>query len=246
MTLKHTHRPNPAQLTWLNDQPYSTHYDDVYFSSDHGLKESQYVFISGNRLSARWQQADFAKTFTIIETGFGTGLNFCCAAQLWQSMNNHEQQLHYISVEKHPLSKAALHKALTLWPQLTIAETLIAQYQPHAPKSGVLTLKVAANIQLSLIFKDVVEALSSIQNTADAWFLDGFSPAKNPDMWQPTVFAQMARLSKPNTTFATFTSAGFVRRGLIAAGFAVNKQAGFGKKREMLTGAWQPTDENPK
>lgn len=226
-----------SQIEWRTNpqgqsQPYSSIFDDVYYSSDNGLLETDYVFLQGNQLAQRWQPL-LSNTFTIVETGFGTGLNFLCAVQLWLKTAPSQATLHYISVEKYPLSAAEITTALQAWPALNgLSEPFLAQYQTHVNKSMLLFEK---RVQLSLLIGDATDCLGKITEKADAWFLDGFSPAKNPDMWQPALFAQIARLSKTNTTLATFTSAGAVRRGLQAVGFSVNKQAGFGKKREMLT-----------
>lgn len=214
-------------------QPYSTIFQDVYYSSDNGLLETDYVFLQGNQLIQRWQQLS-GTSFTIIETGFGTGLNFLCAAKLWLEYAPKNAKLHFISAEKYPLSLQEMTKALQTWPALNyLSQSFLLEYAKLTHQN---TQLFENRVQLNLLIGDATECLTQITAQADAWFLDGFSPAKNPDMWQPTLFAQMARLSTPSTTFATFTSAGAVRRGLQAAGFYVNKQAGFGQKREMLTG----------
>lgn len=224
-----------AAIEWRNGQPYASVFQDVYFSTDNGLLETEYVFLQANDLSSRWQQPDL-KEFTIIETGFGTGLNFLCAAKLWLEIAPSHATLYYISVEKYPLSLSNITTALSLWPQLnSISEPFLKQYDKLAYSSESLLI-CNDRVKLNLLIGDATECLSNLQYTADAWFLDGFSPAKNPDMWCQSIFKQMARLSKQGTTFSTFTSAGEVRRGLIAAGFKVNKRHGFGKKREMLIG----------
>ena len=223
-----------AALEWRDGLPYSTAFDDVYFSSDDGLLETEYVFIQGNALVSRWQSlAD--NNFTILETGFGTGLNFLCACKSWLAHAPANAVLHFTSVEKYPLSPADMHQALQHWPALKpIADELLGQYTTLL-NTGTATL-CNDRIRLQVLFGDATECLSKIYTKANAWFLDGFAPSKNPQMWQPALFEQMARLSHSETTFATFTSAGIVRRGLAAAGFNVNKQPGFGKKREMISG----------
>lgn len=223
-----------AALEWRDGLPYSTAFDDVYFSSDDGLLETEYVFIQGNALVERWQSlAD--NNFTTMETGFGTGLNFLCACKYWLEHAPANAVLRYTSVEKYPLSHADMHKALQHWPALKpITDQLLAQYETLLNTGNASFFN--DRIRLQVIFGDAAECLSELDVKADAWFLDGFAPSKNPQMWQPALFAQMARLSHAETTFATFTSAGIVRRGLSAAGFKVNKQRGFGKKREMING----------
>jgi tRNA 5-methylaminomethyl-2-thiouridine biosynthesis bifunctional protein len=223
-----------ATLEWRNGLPYSTAFDDVYFSSDDGLLETEYVFIQGNALVNRWQSlAD--NNFTIMETGFGTGLNFLCACKVWLEFAPANAVLDFTSVEKYPLSHADMHKALQHWPALKpISDKLLAQYTTLL-NTGTATL-FNDRIRLQVLFGDATDCLSKLDTKTDAWFLDGFAPSKNPQMWQQALFEKMARLSHSKTTFATFTSAGVVRRGLVAAGFKVNKQPGFGKKREMING----------
>jgi tRNA 5-methylaminomethyl-2-thiouridine biosynthesis bifunctional protein len=227
-----------ATLQWNNQQPYSLDFDDVYYSSEDGLAETEYVFIKHNQLTERFSNLQDTE-FTIIETGFGTGLNFFCAIQNFIKHAPASASCRFISIERYPLRVEDLIKANQSWPMLGELAT-----QLHAPytklKDGLNTFHLCQNrIQLDLWIGDVSECLQQIQTTADAWFLDGFSPAKNSDMWSEALFAEIAKLSKSNTTFATFTSAGQVRRQLEAVGFVASKVAGFGKKREMLYGAYR-------
>lgn len=226
---------NYAQLDWQNNTPYSKQYEDVYFSSDNGFAETEYVFIKQNGLIDRWATLD-TSTFTIIETGFGTGLNFLTAWQTWLNHAPKQAQLNFISIEKYPISPVDLAKALSIWPQLQSFSTqLIKQYQP-VDGGWHRYIFNQGRIRLTLIVGDVLTQLPKIQTYADAWFLDGFSPSKNPRMWQSELFQHMARISHYETTFSTFTSASNVRKGLFAAGFQVEKVSGYGKKREMLKG----------
>ncbi|WP_235189745.1 tRNA (5-methylaminomethyl-2-thiouridine)(34)-methyltransferase MnmD [Methylotenera sp. L2L1] len=234
------------QLAWRDGLPYSTKFQDVYFSSDNGLLETEYVFLQGNDLPTRWQQTDL-NHFTIIETGFGTGLNFLCAARLWLASAPKHAVLHFVSVEKYPLELSDISTALALWPELTDLSTpLIHQYETLMnTKANTSSISLYNHrVQLSVYTGDATEQLACISNIADAWFLDGFAPAKNPEMWHSGLFSEMAKHAHPSTTFATFTSAGDVRRGLINAGFKVNKRAGFGKKREMLCGEFIGTQHD--
>ncbi|MBU2707055.1 bifunctional tRNA (5-methylaminomethyl-2-thiouridine)(34)-methyltransferase MnmD/FAD-dependent 5-carboxymethylaminomethyl-2-thiouridine(34) oxidoreductase MnmC [Zooshikella marina] len=238
----------PANILWdENGQPVSAEFDDVYFSRQSGLAETRYVFLQHNQLHTRWQQLDTHQQFIIAETGFGTGLNFLCAWQQWLEACKPTQSLSFISVEKYPLTKNDLEKALKLWPELDpLCEQLLAQY-PSFFTEGMHRFYFAhGNVQLTLLIGDALEQLphlaqqrrqAALNNWAiDAWFLDGFAPAKNPKMWQPELFSTMACLSKPGTTFSTFTAAGIVKRGLQAAGFSIEKVQGFGHKRDMLIG----------
>ena len=225
-----------AILEWRNQQPYSTQFEDVYFSSDNGLQETEYVFLQGNRLADRWQHLP-TQHFTLIETGFGTGLNFLCSCQLWLETAPSDATLHFISVEKYPLALPDIKAALDLWPGLTPYKQAFLAHYP-AILSGESISIFNGRIRLTLLIGDAVAQLTTLKVQADAWLLDGFAPAKNPEMWQPALFSNMARLSHAGTTFATFTSAGDVRRSLIAVGFKVQKRPGFGRKREMLIGEY--------
>lgn len=234
-----------AELRW-NDQgtPVSREFDDVYFSNQNGLKETGYVFLDGNQLPERFATHP-RDLFIVAETGFGTGLNFLT---LWQAFDTFSasqpdarlQRLHFISCEKFPLTVSDLEAAHASWPQLAdIAHQLRAQWPLALPGCHRLLLD-GGRITLDLWFGDINQLIHTFDDTlnqqVDAWFLDGFAPAKNPDMWTPALFECMARLARPGATLATFTAAGFVRRGLIEAGFEVSKRKGFGEKREMLTG----------
>ncbi|HOY87556.1 MAG: tRNA (5-methylaminomethyl-2-thiouridine)(34)-methyltransferase MnmD [Methylotenera sp.] len=226
---------SPAKLEWRDGQPYASTFQDVYFSSDNGLLETDYVFLQGNALQSRWQTLN-TPHFTIAETGFGTGLNFLSAIKLWLEVAPATAMLHYISTEKHPLSLQDLTSALALWPTLAeFSDHLLENYEKLLQGNQALDL-FQNRVCLSLLVGDATTQLRQIHGAVDAWFLDGFSPAKNPDMWQTELFQQIVRLSAVGSTFATFTSAGHVRRNLAAAGFNTQKRAGFGKKREMLQG----------
>ena len=211
--------PN-AQLDW-DDQgrPHSRLFDDVYFSDKSGLEETRYVFIEQNALRERFAALPANAPFVIGETGFGTGLNFLCAWQLFDETAPPDARLHFISVEKYPLTREDLQRALGLWPELaTYSEQLLASYFAIHP--GFQTLSLAnGRVTLTLLIGDVLEQLPQLDAQVDAWFLDGFAPAKNPDMWTPELFAQLARLAAPDATISTFTSTGWVRRALNEAGF---------------------------
>ena len=234
-----------AQLEWQNGQPVSAAFGDVYFSRDCGLEESRHVFIRHNQLSERFAALTGETAFTIAETGFGTGLNFLCT---WQHFLEHapdNARLHFISTEKFPLLPHDLSQALALWPELTAqTQQLLRQYDVLTPGWHRFVLE-AGRIILTLLVGDVLDVLPQLDARIDAWFLDGFAPSKNPDMWQPALFSTMARLSAPAATFATFTSAGIVRRGLKEAGFEVHKVAGHGSKREMSCGQLACMPEQP-
>ncbi len=234
-----------AQLNW-NDQgtPVSRAFDDVYFSNDNGLEETRYVFLGGNALPQRFS-THARDLFIVAESGFGTGLNFLT---LWQAFDHYRaqhptatlQRLHFISCEKYPLTQADLTAAHARWPELAPWATALQQQWPAALPGCQRLLFDGGRVTLDLWLGDIntliAEFDESLYGQVDAWFLDGFAPAKNPDMWTPALFNAMATLARPGGTLATFTAAGFVRRGLQAAGFAVSKRKGFAHKREMLTG----------
>ncbi len=228
--------PLHARLAWQDGQPSSLDYGDVYFSRDSGLHETRHVFLAGNRLAERFAALPQQACFTVGETGFGTGLNFLCAWQLFKACAPASARLDFVSTEKHPLSHADLSRALQAWPELAgEAAALLALY--HGMEGGHQRLLLDnGRVSLSLLIGDALDTLPELDTRVDAWFLDGFSPSKNPDMWQLPLFEQLARLSAADATLATFTCAGFVRRGLSAAGFAVKKVPGFGSKREMTVG----------
>ncbi|MGL5450842.1 MAG: bifunctional tRNA (5-methylaminomethyl-2-thiouridine)(34)-methyltransferase MnmD/FAD-dependent 5-carboxymethylaminomethyl-2-thiouridine(34) oxidoreductase MnmC [Aeromonas sp.] len=232
-----------AQLDWSEaGTPISSDFGDVYFANDNGLSETRYVFLQQNQLPERFFHHD-RDNFVIGETGFGTGLNFLATMQAFLAHAphvGHGSRLHFISFEKFPLTVADLKKAHQAWPELaTLSQQLVANW-PMAV-TGCHRLNFAdGRIRLDLWLGDVQEMLPQVPHgpngLVDAWFLDGFAPVKNPDMWSQALFNGLARLARPYASLTTFTSAGFVRRGLIEAGFAVNKTKGYGTKWSMLAG----------
>lgn len=234
----------PAHIDWSQGMPYAPDFGDVYFSRDGGPAETRHVFLEGNRLPERLAALTPQQSFTIIETGFGTGLNWLCTQALWAECPR-TGWLHVVSMEKHPLLLADLVRAHGHWPEFSRFATLLQQRYPQPVPGFHRLLFPALRSTLTLVFSEVTEALPRLCASADAFFLDGFAPARNPDMWQPGVYAQMARLGKAGSTFATFTAAGDVRRGLQNVGFTAEKMPGFGKKREMLRGVLIGTTDAP-
>ena len=213
--------------------PKSKEFDDVYFSADDGLAESEYVFLDGNRLPRKWQEEE---RFVICETGFGTGLNFLVAWHRFEETTKPHQKLDFISFEKFPLDAEEIELHLQPWADIFegYLQKLVAEYPPLIP--GFHRIVFNERVTLTLVFDDVNDAMSKLNARVDAWFLDGFKPSTNPDMWSDTVFKNMTRLSHEGTRMATFTAAGQVRRGLERAGFTVEKVQGFGRKRDMTIG----------
>lgn len=222
-----------ANIEWQQGQPFNIEFDDIYFSKEGGIAETEYVFLKQNGLPDSWIGK---KQFVIAETGFGTGLNFLTTVKHWLTTTNATSRLYYHSIEKFPLSKNHLQQALSNWPELTeLLDELLNAYPP--PVSGFHHLNLFDNrVTLILMFGEVKSLLNQLNARVDAWYLDGFAPDKNPEMWRDEVFQQISKLSATNTTFSTYTAAGFVRRGLNNVGFKVNKIKGFGSKREMLAG----------
>ncbi|MGL6072319.1 bifunctional tRNA (5-methylaminomethyl-2-thiouridine)(34)-methyltransferase MnmD/FAD-dependent 5-carboxymethylaminomethyl-2-thiouridine(34) oxidoreductase MnmC [Craterilacuibacter sp.] len=231
-----------ARLSWQDGQPSSLDYGDVYFARDSGLDETRYVFLDGNRLAGRFANLAAGETFTVGETGFGTGLNFLCTWQLFKTQAPASARLAFVSVEKHPLSPADLSRALAAWPSLAReAAQLVDAY--HGIEAGYQHLLLdKGRVSLTLLIGDALETLPELDAQVNAWFLDGFAPVKNPEMWQAPLFKQLARLSAPDATLATFTSAGFVRRELAIAGFSIKKTPGFGRKWAMTVGTRNATE----
>ncbi|GFM87982.1 tRNA 5-methylaminomethyl-2-thiouridine biosynthesis bifunctional protein MnmC [Pseudomonas cichorii] len=231
-----------AQIDWDEQgNPHSRAFSDVYFSTESGLEETRHVFLVQNDLRVRFTALPAGERLVIGETGFGTGLNFLCAWQLFQECAHPEARLHFVSVEKFPLNRVDLQRALALWPELAaFAEPLLDQY--IAVHEGFQRLVFDdGRITLTLLIGDALEMLPQLDGQIDAWFLDGFAPAKNPEMWTPELFAELARLSAPEASIGTFTSTGWVRRALNAAGFKMKRVPGIGHKWEVLRGkfiAW--------
>ena len=238
-----------AQLDW-NDQgqPLSRQFGDVYFSRDDGLGETRHVFLAGNDLPARFAALPAGARLVIGETGFGTGLNFLCAWQLFDQLAPADACLHFVSVEKYPLTAADLQRALALWPELAPwSGQLLEQYRAIHPGFQRLVLD-GGRVVLTLLIGDALQMLPQLDARIDVWFLDGFAPDKNPQMWTPPLFQELARLSAPGASLATFTSKGTVRRDLIEAGFAMRRAPGYGKKWEILCGRFEghaPAAEKP-
>ena len=232
---------------WRDDGTLvSDRFGDVYFSQDGGLAETRHVFLEGCDLPRRWQER---RQFTLAETGFGTGLNMLAAWQAFRDAPGQCQQLDLISVEGYPLTKSDLSRALAGWDELAaFRNQLLAQYPPL--ENGIHRLVFdEGRVRLTLIFGEAAASFSQLEARVDAWFLDGFSPAKNPQMWRDEVMDQVARLSAPDAVAASFTVARDVRDRLAARGFTLEKAPGFGRKRDCLRAyreTLKPTPQSPK
>ena len=211
-----------ADLDWTQGPvPVSTRFDDPYYSVDNGLAETAHVFLTGNDLPAR-----FAPGFAIAELGFGTGLNLLATWAAWEN-SGQTTALTFTSFEAWPMQASDMRRALQAFPELSgWAERLLDRWQ----EGGAIKFDT---LHLNVITGDARQTLPQWPGCADAWYLDGFSPAKNPELWGGDLMAQVARHTNTNGTLATYSAAGFVRRGLAAAGFDVTRTKGFGRKRHM-------------
>ena len=220
--------------------PFSGRYGDVYHSAAGGLAQARHVFLGGNDLPERWWEKP---RFVILETGFGLGLNFLATWQAWCADPSACRELVFISLEKHPFAADDLAAAHAAWPELSaLSEALRGQWPPLQAGEHRLRLEMGAErrVELRLLFGDAAAllpaAVPTLGGIVDAFYLDGFSPAKNPALWSPELCRALARLAKPDATLATWSVAGDVRRALTAAGFVVEKRPGFADKRQMLVG----------
>ncbi len=220
-----------AEVRWdAADTPVSVRFDDPYFAREDGRGETQAVFIAGNGLPGRWQGTSH---FTVAELGFGTGLNFLETLVTWRAAPADDGRLTFVSFERYPLSLDDLARALSPWPDLyRLAEPLLAHWPPASNYLGV----EFGSVTLDLRIGDANQTVPGWQGLADAWYLDGFSPAKNPDLWSAELLGHVFRHTHPGGTFSTYTSAGWARRNLIGAGFITSKVPGFGRKRDRLSG----------
>jgi len=220
----------PARLDFREETPYSAAFGDVYHSTGGGPAQARHVFLAGNALPERWAQRE---RFVILETGFGFGLNFLATWQAWKRDPSRCRRLHYVSIEKHPFTAADLRTLHQRYPELAPEASELHAHWPLLV-SGAHRLEFG-NVVLSLFFGDVA-MLRDLRLAADAVYLDGFAPAKNPEMWTHQTMRAVSRLTARDATVATWSVAGSVREALQATGFAVEKRAGFGGKREMLVG----------
>jgi len=223
-------RPH-ARIDWTETGPVAVDAGDVYFSAEDGLAETRSVFLQAANFPERFARG---RPTVVAELGFGTGLNFLALWDLFLKTAPSDARLHFVSVEGFPLRQADAERALAAFPELAALSNQLTEVWPSPHKGPHRRVFENGRVMLT-VFHDLAEhALPNMDFKADAWFLDGFAPAKNPDMWDTDVFAELARLSAPNAPAVTFTVAGAVRRGLAAAGFSVEKKPGFGRKRERL------------
>jgi tRNA 5-methylaminomethyl-2-thiouridine biosynthesis bifunctional protein len=224
----------PARLEFADDGiPYSSTYGDIYHSPHGGPAQARHVFLGGNNLPQRWQGR---QRFVILETGFGLGLNFLATWQAWRNDIQRSRRLHFVSIEKHPFTVADLATAQQAWPEFAELATRLQQQWPVLTPGMHRLYFEDDQVVLTLLFGDATTQLGSIDASVDAFYLDGFSPAKNPELWTPQLCRGLARMAAPAATLATWSVAGEVRAALTAAEFDLQKRPGFAGKWQMLTG----------
>lgn len=223
-------------LEWREgDMPYSSQFGDHFYCQTDGRLECGHVFLNGNGLPPRWQKPGL---FRIGELGFGTGLNFCETWRQWQQTAPEGASLHFTSFELYPMTAQEIDRALSHWPEIDEQRQALVTQWP-AERSGTITLKLTDRVTLTVVCGKAEELVPQAAEPFDAWFLDGFAPSRNPDMWSLELMQAVYNQTKPEGSFATYAAAGFVRRNLQAAGFPVERRPGFAGKREMLCGVKQ-------
>lgn len=210
--------------------PYSLYFHDTYFTPGQGMEECRYVFIEGNNIISR---ASSAKNgFTIVECGFGTGLNFFTTA--FDLKDRLKSPLTFISFEKYPIGESILKEIYLDFPD-EIKRMALDFLKYYSVKGGIYTIP-GTQIALDLRIGDALELTNNMTEQADALYLDGFAPDKNPGMWGEDLMSALRRKAKPGCTLSTFTAAGKVKKALRDAGFFITRKDGFGTKRHMITG----------
>lgn len=236
-----------AEIKWKSaTTPWSVQYQDIYCDTQDGAAEKEFVFLEANQLEQKWKKLSHSQGhYCILETGFGFGLTFLQTLRLWQTLSRKGLiksgwHLHYYAIEKHPIKIADLKK---LYQSIDLDASPLFEQYPIAAR-GFHRLHFNQGVHLTLIFDDINNALPNIHAEVDSWFLDGFKPSTNPDIWSPLLFSQIKELSRSGATFSTYSSAGHLRRHATAAGLEVTRRKGFGKKAEMVTGKvagnWSP------
>lgn len=234
-----------SDLDWKDGRtPVSKRFDDIYYAHEDGLEESRYIFLDGNKFSERLRaynhsnpesQESAENNLKVAELGFGTGLNFVTSL-IEAARQVQKNRIIYYSVEKYPITPEDMRKALSFWPETEIYSSALASlFQALQPNWNSLFFE-KENVELRLFYGDVTDFLKEDFEGVDAWYLDGHSPRKNPEMWSEAVLLRIGEKTREGGSFSTFASAGHVRRNLQAAGFNVQKRAGFGRKRDSLVG----------
>ncbi len=224
---------NSQPLEWRDgDMPYSQAFGDHFYCQTDGRLECGHVFLSGNGLPERWAEKD---SFQIGELGFGTGLNFAETWRQWKLHRRDGQHLHFISFELYPMQRDEIARALSHWPEIDAERDGLTAAWPDGPHD-IVSLELDPQTRLSVVCGAALDGVRAAEPRFDAWYLDGFAPSRNGDMWSEELMRLVCEKTVPGGSFATYAAAGFVRRNLVAAGFAVERRKGFAGKREMLCG----------
>ncbi|WP_306117862.1 MULTISPECIES: tRNA (5-methylaminomethyl-2-thiouridine)(34)-methyltransferase MnmD [unclassified Roseitalea] len=225
--------PTEDGLDWIDgDMPFSTRFGDHFYAREDGRAETAHVFVGHNRLAERWAVGG---DFVIAELGFGTGLNLLETWRQWRIARRAGQRLRFVSFEAYPMAAGDIRRAIGRWPDLApLCEVLLSHWPPLSDQPH--TLALDAWTELTLLTGEAGRTVPAWRDRADAWYLDGFAPARNPEMWSAELMSAVFGRTRPGGTFATYTAAGWVRRNLEGAGFAVEKVPGHGAKRAMLRG----------
>ncbi|MDQ1314371.1 MAG: tRNA 5-methylaminomethyl-2-thiouridine biosynthesis bifunctional protein [Pseudomonadota bacterium] len=228
----------PARLDFKDGVPYSVTYGDIYHSADGGVGQARHVFLRGCGLPDNWAGR---ANFVVLETGFGAGLNFLATWAAWRADPGRPARLHFLSVEKHPFSALDLARMHASWPEFSeLSDELRANWPDLVPGFHRIALD-GGRVLLTLMLGDALDCLRHVTAEVDAFYLDGFAPDRNADMWQPRLFEELARLARPGAVAATYTVMAAVRDGLGRAGFACEKRAGYGRKRHCLAARFAAT-----
>ncbi|NLS04358.1 tRNA (5-methylaminomethyl-2-thiouridine)(34)-methyltransferase MnmD [Rhizobium sp. P32RR-XVIII] len=220
-------------LEWRDgDMPYSAAFGDHFYCQTDGRLECGHVFLAGNGLPERWAGKD---KFLIGELGFGTGLNFVETWRQWKAHRTDGQHLVFMSFELYPMRAEDIDRALSRWPEIDAERQALTKMWPGEPQ-GTVTLALDGQTRLSVVCGSALEGVAAAETGFDAWYLDGFAPSRNGDMWSEDLMRLVFERTVPGGSFATYAAAGFVRRNLITAGFAVERRKGYAGKREMLCG----------
>jgi tRNA U34 5-methylaminomethyl-2-thiouridine-forming methyltransferase MnmC len=220
-------------LEWRDgDMPYSPAFGDHFYCQTDGRLECGHVFLAGNGLPERWAGKS---NFLIGELGFGTGLNFAETWRQWKALRADGQNLVFMSFELYPMRREDIDRALSRWPEIDAERQALTKLWPGEPQ-GTVTLALDSQTRLSVVCGPALEGVAAAEPGFDAWYLDGFAPSRNGDMWSEDLMRLVCERAVPGGSFATYAAAGFVRRNLLAAGFAVDRRKGYAGKREMLCG----------
>ncbi|MCX8996659.1 tRNA (5-methylaminomethyl-2-thiouridine)(34)-methyltransferase MnmD [Rhizobiaceae bacterium BDR2-2] len=229
----HSPEADGFTLEWFDgDMPYSPRFGDHFYCRSDGRLECGHVFIAGNGLPQRWTKPG---PFRISELGFGTGLNLCETWRQWKETRDPAGHLHFTSFELYPMPRAAIGKALSRWPEIDAERQALTALWPDEP-AGHVVLDLDPQTRLTIVCGPALDGLRDWNDRFDAFYLDGFAPSRNPDMWSAGLMQLVFDRTAEGGSFATYAAAGFVRRNLAAAGFTVNRAPGFAGKREMLCG----------